>query len=316
MTAIEVAHLVKRYQGARRNAVDGISFDVPAGQLFCLLGPNGAGKTTTVSVLTTTLAPTAGPGPDRRPGPGDGTSRGTPGDRRRLPAALTGPEPHGRGEHPAARGALRPVPLAAALPPDAGRLPAPGAGTGRRPASFRCLEPAGAYPVRRDAAQAGDRPGAHAPARSAFPRRADRGPGPGRQAQPVGLPAAGQGRLRYHRVLDHALPGGGRGGRCAMRAGQGKDHRARQPGRGQGAAAQPGAGARRPGPGRSAGRAGRTRPSGYRGRAGWPVRAAARAARRAQRPGHHRLDRGRADPVPDRRADARGRLPAAARASP
>jgi ABC-2 type transport system ATP-binding protein len=60
MTAVEVAHLVKRYRGARRNAVDDVSFDVPEGQLFCLLGPNGAGKTTTVSVLTTTLAPTSG----------------------------------------------------------------------------------------------------------------------------------------------------------------------------------------------------------------------------------------------------------------
>jgi ABC-2 type transport system ATP-binding protein len=58
--AIEVDRLVKRYRAASGNAVDGISFTVPAGQLFCLLGPNGAGKTTTVSVLTTTLAPTAG----------------------------------------------------------------------------------------------------------------------------------------------------------------------------------------------------------------------------------------------------------------
>ncbi len=60
MTAVEVAHLVKRYRAAHRNAVDDISFDVPEGQLFCLLGPNGAGKTTTLSVLTTTLAPTSG----------------------------------------------------------------------------------------------------------------------------------------------------------------------------------------------------------------------------------------------------------------
>ena len=60
MNAVEVAHLVKRYRAARRNAVDDISFDVPEGQLFCLLGPNGAGKTTTISILTTTLAPTSG----------------------------------------------------------------------------------------------------------------------------------------------------------------------------------------------------------------------------------------------------------------
>jgi len=58
--AVEVANLVKRYRGAAANAVDGISFEVPDGQLFCLLGPNGAGKTTTISILTTTLAPTSG----------------------------------------------------------------------------------------------------------------------------------------------------------------------------------------------------------------------------------------------------------------
>jgi len=60
MLAIEVHDLVKRYRGATGNAVDGVSFDVPDGQLFCLLGPNGAGKTTTVSILTTVLAPTSG----------------------------------------------------------------------------------------------------------------------------------------------------------------------------------------------------------------------------------------------------------------
>jgi ABC-2 type transport system ATP-binding protein len=57
---IEVDGLVKRYRHAPANAVDGVSFDVPAGRLYCLLGPNGAGKTTTVSILTTTLVPTAG----------------------------------------------------------------------------------------------------------------------------------------------------------------------------------------------------------------------------------------------------------------
>jgi ABC-2 type transport system ATP-binding protein len=60
MAAIEVRELVKRYRGAAGNAVDGVSFDVPEGQLFCLLGPNGAGKSTTVAILTTTLSPTSG----------------------------------------------------------------------------------------------------------------------------------------------------------------------------------------------------------------------------------------------------------------
>ena len=58
--AIAVEGLVKRYRKADRNAVDGISFEVGAGDFFALLGPNGAGKTTTLSILTTTLAPTAG----------------------------------------------------------------------------------------------------------------------------------------------------------------------------------------------------------------------------------------------------------------
>jgi ABC-2 type transport system ATP-binding protein len=58
--AIQVDGLVKRYRKAERNAVDGISFEVRAGEFFALLGPNGAGKTTTLSILTTTLVPTDG----------------------------------------------------------------------------------------------------------------------------------------------------------------------------------------------------------------------------------------------------------------
>jgi ABC-2 type transport system ATP-binding protein len=57
---VRVRDLVKRYRRAPGNALDGISFEVPAGALFCLLGPNGAGKTTAISILTTTLAPTSG----------------------------------------------------------------------------------------------------------------------------------------------------------------------------------------------------------------------------------------------------------------
>ena len=57
---IDVRDLVKRYKKADRNAVDGISFKVRAGEFFALLGPNGAGKTTTISILTTTLSPTGG----------------------------------------------------------------------------------------------------------------------------------------------------------------------------------------------------------------------------------------------------------------
>jgi len=42
------------------NALDGLSLDVAAGEIFGLLGPNGAGKSTTVGVLTTKVQATSG----------------------------------------------------------------------------------------------------------------------------------------------------------------------------------------------------------------------------------------------------------------
>jgi ABC-2 type transport system ATP-binding protein len=41
-------------------ALDGLSLDIAAGEVFGLLGPNGAGKSTTVGVLTTRVRPTGG----------------------------------------------------------------------------------------------------------------------------------------------------------------------------------------------------------------------------------------------------------------
>jgi ABC-2 type transport system ATP-binding protein len=41
-------------------AVDNVSFEVAAGEIFAFLGPNGAGKTTTIRMLTTLLSPTSG----------------------------------------------------------------------------------------------------------------------------------------------------------------------------------------------------------------------------------------------------------------
>jgi ABC-2 type transport system ATP-binding protein len=55
---IRVTDLRKHYGETR--AVDGVSFEVPAGTVFGLLGPNGAGKTTTVEVLEGLRTPDAG----------------------------------------------------------------------------------------------------------------------------------------------------------------------------------------------------------------------------------------------------------------
>jgi iron complex transport system ATP-binding protein len=48
---IEVADLVVSYHRAPRNAVDGVSFVAPRGQLTALAGPNGSGKSSIVRAL-------------------------------------------------------------------------------------------------------------------------------------------------------------------------------------------------------------------------------------------------------------------------
>ena len=55
---IRAASVTRRFGSF--TAVDAISFEVAAGEIFAFLGPNGAGKTTTVKMLTTLLPLTSG----------------------------------------------------------------------------------------------------------------------------------------------------------------------------------------------------------------------------------------------------------------
>jgi ABC-2 type transport system ATP-binding protein len=56
--AIEVMNLSKRY--GQIQALNGVSFIIPEGEIFGYLGPNGAGKTTTIRILTGITQPTGG----------------------------------------------------------------------------------------------------------------------------------------------------------------------------------------------------------------------------------------------------------------
>jgi ABC-2 type transport system ATP-binding protein len=51
-------NLGKQYQDLV--ALDGLSLQIPPGEIFGLLGPNGAGKTTTIKILTTLARPSRG----------------------------------------------------------------------------------------------------------------------------------------------------------------------------------------------------------------------------------------------------------------
>jgi NitT/TauT family transport system ATP-binding protein len=73
--AVRVIELAKEFAGGIR-ALDGVSFDVPKGELTSIIGPSGCGKTTTLKIIAGLVDATAGrvevdgvpvtkPGPDR-----------------------------------------------------------------------------------------------------------------------------------------------------------------------------------------------------------------------------------------------------------
>jgi len=59
---VEARNLTKHFRTRRGvvRAVDDVSFECRAGEVFGLLGPNGAGKTTALRMLATILTPTSG----------------------------------------------------------------------------------------------------------------------------------------------------------------------------------------------------------------------------------------------------------------
>jgi branched-chain amino acid transport system ATP-binding protein len=58
MSLLEVRDLVKSYGGVK--AADGVTFDLPAGQLLALIGPNGAGKSTCFNMVNGQTRPDSG----------------------------------------------------------------------------------------------------------------------------------------------------------------------------------------------------------------------------------------------------------------
>jgi len=56
---LEAINLTKRYEDGEL-ALDGLTFKVEPGEIFCMFGANGAGKTTTINLFLNFIPPTAG----------------------------------------------------------------------------------------------------------------------------------------------------------------------------------------------------------------------------------------------------------------
>jgi ABC-2 type transport system ATP-binding protein len=55
-----INNLTKTYAKANKPAVDDLSMNIRAGELYGFIGPNGAGKTTTIKMITGILSPNSG----------------------------------------------------------------------------------------------------------------------------------------------------------------------------------------------------------------------------------------------------------------
>ena len=171
-------------------AVDDISFDVGAGELFAFLGPNGAGKTTTISILTTTLAKTSGTVTIA----GHDLDRDAKAVRRSIGIIFQNPsvDLHLSAEenirlHVALYGIYGYRPFYRLMPAEYRRRV-------EQLAQVVGLEDEPVQAAQdllgRHEAQARDHPQPDAPARDPVPGRADLGPRPGEPAQPVAATCA------------------------------------------------------------------------------------------------------------------------------
>ena len=79
-SVVEMTGVVKRFGAV--TALDGLDFDVAAGEVHGFLGPNGSGKSTTLRLLLGLLRSNAGLHPGARAGPvarrGDACTAGWP----------------------------------------------------------------------------------------------------------------------------------------------------------------------------------------------------------------------------------------------
>src|SRR5262249_41145495 len=59
-SSVSYENATKRYEGAAEPAVDGLTLDVPAGEICVLVGPSGCGKTTAMRMVNRMVDMTSG----------------------------------------------------------------------------------------------------------------------------------------------------------------------------------------------------------------------------------------------------------------
>jgi len=58
--AIDLVDVAKRYPGQKKAAVEGLTLQIPAGEIVMFVGPSGCGKTTSLKMINRLIEPTSG----------------------------------------------------------------------------------------------------------------------------------------------------------------------------------------------------------------------------------------------------------------